>query len=109
MERGAEPVLFDLQVVAGLQVQPEPLGGAEIPGQPQRGVRGNAVLAVDDLVDPPAGTSTALASRYWLTPSGARNSSCRISPGCTGDMTVSSATGSSLVIVNDLHIGRACV
>jgi len=32
----------------------------------------------------PAGTSSALASRYWLTSSGLRNSSSRISPGCTG-------------------------
>jgi hypothetical protein len=28
----AQPVLLDLQVIAGLQVQPEPFGGAEVPG-----------------------------------------------------------------------------
>jgi S-adenosylmethionine synthetase len=53
LQRAAQPVLFHLEVVAGLQVQPEPLRGAEVPGQAQRGVRGDAPLAVDDLVDPP--------------------------------------------------------
>jgi hypothetical protein len=53
VELRAEPVFLDLQVVAGLQVYPESLGGAEVPGQPQRGVCGDAALAVDDLVDPP--------------------------------------------------------
>ena len=38
IERGAQPVLFHLQVIAGLQVHPEPLRGAEVPGQAQRGV-----------------------------------------------------------------------
>jgi hypothetical protein len=36
LQRVAEPVFLDLQVMAGLQVDPEPLGGAEEPGQPQR-------------------------------------------------------------------------
>ena len=53
VQRAAQPVLFHLEVVAGLQVQPEPLRSAEVPGQAQRGVRGDAPLAVDDLVDPP--------------------------------------------------------
>src|SRR5580658_115832 len=52
VELDAQPVFLDFQVIAGLQVQPEPLGGAEVPGQPQRGVRSDAPLAVDDLVDP---------------------------------------------------------
>src|ERR1700722_17773018 len=53
VEFGAESVLLGLQVIAGLQVQPEPLGSAEVPGQPQRGVRGDPALAVHDLVNPP--------------------------------------------------------
>jgi hypothetical protein len=40
----------------------------------------------------PAGEQRPLASWYWLTPSGPRNSSRRISPGCTGAMTVSAVT-----------------
>jgi predicted ATPase len=36
-----------------------------------------------------AGTPISFASWYWLTASGLRNSSSRISPGCTGAMTVS--------------------
>jgi hypothetical protein len=31
----ARPVLFDLEVVAGLQVYPEPFRGAEVAGEPQ--------------------------------------------------------------------------
>src|SRR6185437_1493540 len=54
-----------------------------------------------------AGTSTALAGWYWLTPSGPRNSSRRISPGCTGAITVSAATVLLLVVVNDLDVFRS--
>jgi len=53
VEFGAKPVLLGLQVITGLQVQPEPLGSAEVPGQPQRRVRSDAALAVHDLIDPP--------------------------------------------------------
>ena len=69
VEFGAQPVFLDLQVITGLQVHPEPLGGAEVPGQPQRGVRGNAALAVDDLVDPPGRDIYRLVRRtpmFWL-------------------------------------------
>ncbi len=34
IERGAQPVLFDLQVIAGLQVHPESLRGAEVASLP---------------------------------------------------------------------------
>jgi hypothetical protein len=44
-------VLLELKVVTGLQVEPEPVAGAEVAGQPERGVGGNPTLAVDDLVD----------------------------------------------------------
>ena len=52
VECGAEVVLLDLEVVAGLQVEPEPVGGAEVAGQPQRRVGGDPTVAVGDLVDP---------------------------------------------------------
>ena len=52
VEGGAEVVLLDLEVVAGLQVEPEPVGGAEVARQPQRGVGCDPALAVDDLIDP---------------------------------------------------------
>jgi hypothetical protein len=38
VERGAESVAFDFEVVAGLQVQLETFRGAEVTGQAQRGV-----------------------------------------------------------------------
>src|SRR5260221_14210302 len=45
----AEPVFFHLQVIARLQVDPEPLRRAEETGQPQRRVRADATLAVHNL------------------------------------------------------------
>src|ERR1022692_1093974 len=53
VEGGAEPVFLELEVVAGLEVHPESFRGAEVAGEPQRGVGGDAPLAVDDLIDPP--------------------------------------------------------
>jgi len=96
LQRISEPVFLDLQVIPGLQVDPEPLRGAEEPGQPQRRVRADAALAVHDLVDPPGRDPDLLARWYWLIASGLRNSSSRISPGCTGAMTVSAAMLSPL-------------
>src|SRR5258708_38857087 len=55
------------------------------------------------------GTLISLASWYWLRDSGARNSSDRISPGCTGSMITSAAMCSSLVVVNDLDVLRPCI
>jgi len=52
VEYAAEVVLFGLEVVSRLQVEPEPVGGREVSGQSQRGVCGDPALAVDDLVDP---------------------------------------------------------
>ena len=55
IEGGAEVVLLDLQVIAGLQVEPEPVSSGEVAGQAQGGVGGDAALAVNDLVDPASG------------------------------------------------------
>jgi hypothetical protein len=46
VERCAEPVLCDPKVVAGLQVYPEPLRGAEIAGEPQCRVGADPALPV---------------------------------------------------------------
>lgn len=44
VEEGAEVVLLDLEVVSGLQVEPEPVGRAEVAGQaPARAVSLGAV------------------------------------------------------------------
>src|SRR5208282_1689754 len=48
-----QSVLLDLQVVANLQVQPEPLRCAEVPRQPKCGVRADRSGPVHNLVDPP--------------------------------------------------------
>jgi hypothetical protein len=39
--------------MAGLDIQPETLGGAEVPGQAQCSVGRHGALAEDDFVDPP--------------------------------------------------------
>lgn len=49
------------------------------------------------------GTPMATASRFWLTSSGARNSSIRTSPGWMGAMVLIRATSS--VVVDDLDVG----
>src|SRR5260370_41428033 len=50
IERSAESVLLYFKVVAGLQVHPEPLRGAEVAGEPKRGVGGDTALALRGLV-----------------------------------------------------------
>src|SRR5690606_38083031 len=49
----AQGVALRLQIEASLQVEPEPLTRAEVARQPERRVRRDPALAVDDLVDPP--------------------------------------------------------
>jgi len=85
-EGGAKMVLLDLEVVAGLQVEPEPVGGAEVAGQAQRGVRGDASLAVDDLVDPPWRDGDGDRQVVLGDLKGVRKSSRRTSPGWIGAM-----------------------
>ena len=47
----AQPVALELKVVAALQVHPEPLGGAEVARESERGVSTDPTLAMDDIVD----------------------------------------------------------
>jgi hypothetical protein len=53
VEHRPESVFLDLEVVARLQVHPEPLGSSEETSQPKRGIGADPPLAVHDLVDPP--------------------------------------------------------
>ncbi len=46
-----------LQLEPNLEVEPEALGGAEVPREPKSGVSGEAALAEDDLVDTPGGNA----------------------------------------------------
>lgn len=67
----AEPVALDFELVAALQVQPEPFAGAEVPGETQGRVGGDAALAVNDLVDPARGHAdrdgdTVLCDPEWF-------------------------------------------
>jgi hypothetical protein len=79
-----DAIVLEIEVVLGLKVQPEPLGGPKVAGQPQRGVDRDRARAADDLVDSGGGTPMSLASRYWLISIGLRNSSRNTSPGWTG-------------------------
>src|SRR3954452_8158932 len=56
----AKSILLDLELVPDLKIEPEPLGCAEVLGQPQRGVRRDSPIAVNDLVDPPRGDADVL-------------------------------------------------
>lgn len=51
VECARESVAFDFELVAALEVEPEPIAGAEVPGEPQCCVGGDPALAVHDLVD----------------------------------------------------------
>ena len=51
VERFAERIRFDLQVMVALLVDPELWGRLEVAFEPQRGIRGDAPFAVHDLID----------------------------------------------------------
>lgn len=53
LEDAGEAVAFDLEFVASLKIEPEPLARSEVLGETQGGVGAHATLAVNDLVDPP--------------------------------------------------------
>ena len=48
----SEMISLPLEVVAGLQIQPEPVTRAEIPREPQGAIRADGPGAMHDLVDP---------------------------------------------------------
>ena len=50
-------VALGLEFESNLEVEPEALGGAEVPREPKCGVSGDAALAEDDLVDTPSGNT----------------------------------------------------
>jgi hypothetical protein len=51
-QSGSEMIPLHLEVVAGLEIQPEPIARAEIPRQTQGAIRADGPGAVHDLVDP---------------------------------------------------------
>ena len=51
-QSGSEMIALPLQVVACLQIQPEPITRAEIPREPQGAIRADGPGAMHDLVDP---------------------------------------------------------
>jgi hypothetical protein len=51
-QSGSEMIPLHLEVVAGLQIQPEPITRAEIPREPQRAIRADGPGAMHDLIDP---------------------------------------------------------
>jgi hypothetical protein len=51
-QSGSEMIPLHLEVVAGLQIQPEPITRAEIPREPQGAIRADGSRAMHDLVDP---------------------------------------------------------
>ena len=53
-------VALGLEFEPNLEVEPEALGGAEVPREPKSGVGRDAALAEDYLVDTPAGNTNVL-------------------------------------------------
>ena len=53
-------VALGLEFEPNLEVEPEALGGAEVPREPKSGVSGDAALAEDDLVDTPCWNTNVL-------------------------------------------------
>jgi hypothetical protein len=47
----AVPCELDIQVIAGLEIHPESVGGAQGPGQPQRRIRTDGSITMNYLVD----------------------------------------------------------
>ena len=69
--RGAQRATRILEVVVGLQTQPEAFAGAEGSRQPQRGVGADPAFAENDLVDAARwhvgrARQRVLAERHWL-------------------------------------------
>jgi hypothetical protein len=83
LQSSLEAVLLHFEIVPRLEVQPETLRQAKVARQPEGRVGRDRTLAADDLVDAAWVQPMSFASRYWLIPIGLRNSSSRISPGCT--------------------------
>jgi hypothetical protein len=54
-QSSSEMIALHLEVVAGLQIQPEPITRAEISREPQGAIRADAPGAMHDLVDPSRG------------------------------------------------------
>ena len=77
-------ILLDFQITASLEIEPEPLGQAKVPGQAQRRVRTDGPLALHDLVDAARGNADVLGKPILADAIGSRNSSSRISPGWIG-------------------------
>jgi len=64
----AEPILFDLEVVADLKVQPEALAHAKETRQAKSSVGADRPLAMNDLVDTTSGDSDVLGEAILAQP-----------------------------------------
>jgi hypothetical protein len=60
LEAVTEAVAFHIEVVCSLQIQPEPIRGAEEPGQAKSGIRAHRTRTVHNLVDTPGRNAEAL-------------------------------------------------
>jgi len=106
VEGGPELVLLDLEVVSGLQVEPEAGARAEVAGKAQGGVRGDPALAVDDLVDP-AGREADRDCQPVLTH--AERLEELLKRDLAGVDRVDGGHGHLLVVVDDLDVVGPCV
>ncbi len=69
-DAGPGAVSLGLEFEPNLEVEPEALGGAEVPREPKSGVSGDAALSEDDLVDTPGGNTNVLGEAVLAEPVG---------------------------------------
>ena len=105
VEGAAEAVSLDLELVAALQVEPEPLARAEVAAGRRAVSAVMPRLPCTISLIRRGGTPIATATRCWVIPSGSMYSSRRISPGWIGSI-VGAVISSPLlsVVVHDLDI-----
>ena len=100
----AGPVPLDLEFEPDLEVEPEPLGGAEVPRETKSGVGRDATLAEDDLVDPPWRNPNVLGEAVLTEPMRLEKLGQEDFAGVDGSELRHG--GHLLVVVDDLDVER---
>jgi hypothetical protein len=100
-------IFGDFEIVARLQIQPEPRCFVEVSSKPKRRIRRDARRSWTISEIRVTGPRKSSASLFMLTPRGFKYSSRRISPGWIGGRSFFlRRIGVSLIIVDHLHLVR---
>jgi hypothetical protein len=99
-----DAVVFHIQVVLCLKVQPKPLGGPEVASQSQRRICRDCPRAVHDLVDPARRNIDVLGQAILADPQGRQELLEQDLPGMDGRESLGHHL--LLVVVHDLNVVR---